>query len=708
MSTARSWVREEGSPWPLGVSWAAREHSYNFALYSKHATAVTLLLYGEESFTEPVLEKRLDPRVHRTGRIWHCRVAQREAPSARYYAYRCSGPPNPLRPDWQPFDPDKILLDPYAPSVFFPPRFDRHAARQRGSNAGRAPLGILEPNLPFDWSHDQRPEHEHDAIIYELHLRGFTQDVSSGVPAEARGTYLGLIEKIPYLVELGVTVVELMPVFQFDPQEGNYWGYMPLSFFAPHHAYAVAGGHGGQHNEFRAMVKALHQAGIEVVIDVVYNHTVESDHLGPTYSFRGIDDASYYFFSSDGPEPYANYSGTGNTLACTNAVVRKMIVDSMRYWRRDLRVDGFRFDLASIFTRTRDGNIDYFEPPIVGDISADPELAHARLIAEPWDAAGAYQLGRSFPGVSWLQWNGLFRDAIRRFVRGDPGMVGQMMLRLYGSDDLFPDHTNEGHHAYQSVNYVSSHDGFTLYDLVSYAERRNWTNGHENTDGASDNISFNHGHEGHAGAPAAVVRLRKQQVKNFAALLFLANGTPMFRAGDEMLKSQGGNTNPYNQDNEITWLDWRDLARNADNFRFFQKMIAFRKAHRSIARSRFWREDVIWYGVTEKDVDFSPEARSFSYFLSGESQGDDDLYVLVNAGTKDLSPKIHQGDQVEWSLVADTAANPPHDFLDEPLPLNTHPLLLRARSVMLLIRPRRRRTLSTPPRPRRDSSDGRR
>jgi isoamylase len=689
-SSKRSWAREEGTPWPLGVCWLQREQSYNFALYSKHASEVKLLLYEPKDLVRPVFEKVLEPRTNKSGRVWHCRVSKKEAQEAKYYAYSVDGPPRGARGERIFFDREKVLLDPYAPAVFFPPEFDREAAKRPGSNAGRAPLGILESNLRFDWGTDRHPFHEHDAIVYELHVKGFTAHPTSGVADGARGTYRGLIEKLPYLVELGVTIIELMPVFQFDPREGNFWGYMPLNFFAPHHAYATSPE--DQHNEFREMVREIHRAGIEVVVDAVYNHTVEGDDTGPTYSFRGIDDGSYYFISTDEKNRYANYSGTGNALNCSNYAVRKMIVDSMRYWLGDLHLDGFRFDLASVFTRDRDGQINYVDPPILSEISSDPALAHARLIAEPWDAAGAYQLGRSFPGVTWLQWNGLFRDDIRRFVRGDPGLVGRMMLRLYGSDDLFPDTAIEGYHAYQSVNYVASHDGFTLYDLVAYNERNNWANGHDNKDGASDNLSWNCGYEGHEGAPKEVVALRKRQVKNFCCLLFLANGTPMFRAGDEFCKSQGGNTNPYNQDNETTWLDWRDAERHADVLRFFKKMIAFRKAHRSIARSRFWREDVRWFGTSSAEVDFSPDSRAFAYVLLGGSQGDDDLYVMINASSSDRTFRIHDGDPKGWLKVVDTSSQSPRDFIDDGTPIGSGDLLVAERSVIVLLRPRKVRS----------------
>lgn len=688
MATSRSrWAREEGAPYPLGVSYVGRENAYNFALYSKHATQVTLLLYAEGDATTPLTEIALDPARNKSGRVWHCRLDASAIREARYYAYRVDGPRSEPGVAWHAFDPDKILLDPYAPAVYFPPGFDRALARKPGSNAGAAPLGIIEDAAQFEWGGDRHPQHEHDTIIYELHVRGFTAHPSSGLPVEKRGTYAALTDKIPYIVSLGVTVVELMPVFQFDPQEGNYWGYMPLNFFAPHHGYAASRERAGQHDEFRAMMKAFHRAGIEVVIDVVYNHTVESDVWGPNYSFRGIDNASYYLVPDLWRGELANYSGCGNTLDSNSQAVRRMIMDSLRAWVGDLHVDGFRFDLASVFARNKDGSINYDDPPILGEIASDPELASVRLIAEPWDAGGAYQLGRKFPGISWLQWNGAFRDDVRRFVRGDDGMVGKLMLRLYGSDDLFPD--GEAYHPYQSVNYVCSHDGFTMADLVAFTHKRNWANGWNNTDGPSENLSRNHGYEGHDGAPPDVQRLRRQQIKNFAALLFLANGTPMFRAGDEMMKSQGGNTNPYNQDNEVSWIDWGDLTTNADIFRFFQRMIAFRKRHRSIARSRYWREDVSWFGPMTADIEYGAGGHAFAYLLSGASQGDDDLYVMISNADTLVRFRVQTADVGEWRRVVNTAEASPRDFLDSPEPLASAYVDLAPHSIVVLVRARR-------------------
>src|SRR5262245_702262 len=509
------------------------------------------------------------------------------------------------------FDPDKVLLDPFAREVYFPPAFDRAAARRPGPNAGRAPLGVLhEAEPPFDWGDDRPPRHASDLVIYELHVRGFTNSPTSSVAPDRRGTFAGVIDKIPYLKELGVTAVELMPVHQFDPQEGNYWGYMTLNFFAPHRQYAAD--QSRARDEFRRMVKALHAAGIEVILDVVYNHTAEGDRTGPTYSFKGIDAATYYLLTADPAAPYRDYSGTGNTLHTANRAVRSLIVESLRYWVTEMHVDGFRFDLAAVFDRTDDGSLDLTDSPLVTAIQCDPVLRHVRLIAEPWDAAGAYQLGRYFPGHFWHQWNGQFRDDVRRFVKGDPGLVPALMRRLYGSDDLFPDTLRDTCRPFLGVNFVTCHDGFTLYDLVSYNAKHNEANGHANTDGTADNFSWNCGWEGDEGVPADVLALRKRQAKNFCCLLLLANGIPMLRAGDEFLQAQGGNNNPYTQANATSWLDWGRQGPHADVLRFFRKMIAFRQAHPGLGRSRFWREDVRWYGVGPA-ADLSPDSHSLAF-----------------------------------------------------------------------------------------------
>jgi glycogen operon protein len=680
----RGWAQAEGLPLPLGATWIEDEQAFNFAVYAEHAETVTLFLYSAADLANPILTFPFDHLRNKSGRIWHCRIPLHQARDARYYAYSVSGQ---AAAGLHSFDPEKVLLDPYAKGVFFPPGFDRKLAIGAGSNAGKAPLGILPAHrIAFEWAGDISPRPESDAIIYELHVKGFTKNPNSGVHPSRAGTYSGLIDKIPYLKDLGITVVELMPIFQRDPHEGEYWGYMPLNFFAPHAQYASRPDDDDQHLEFKNMVKAFHKAGIAVVIDVVYNHTCEGDHSGPTYSFKGFDAAGYYMLSSDPASPYANYSGTGNTLNFSQPHVRKMVMDSLRYWRNEMHIDGFRFDLASVFSRNADGSLNWGDAPIFSEIAADPELGRLALIAEPWDV-GAYQLGRGFPGTTWLQWNARFRDDVRRFVKGDPGMISDLMRCIYGSDDLFPDSRADAYHAYQTVNYIDSHDGFTLYDLVSYNQKNNWKNGHNNQDGMNENHSWNCGHEGDEGAPASVLALRQKQVKNFCCLLLLSNGIPMFRAGDEFLNTQSGNNNPYNQDNEIGWLDWNQLRINQDIFRFFKSMIAFRKSHPSLCRSRFWRADISWYGVGPT-ADLAPDSRSLAFCLHGASQGDDDIYVMINAYWQALQFQLQEGRPEDWLRIVDTDLPSPADFSAHGLPLQQSVYQVAPRSVVVLVRPK--------------------
>jgi isoamylase len=684
-SIQTTWEQTEGSALPLGVTWIQEEQAFNFAVHAEHAESVTLMLYAATDLVNPLLTYRFDFLRNKSGRIWHCRIPVTKIGEATYYGYSVSGEAVPYI---HSFDPQKVLLDPYAKCVFFPRNFDRQLAMREGSNAGHAPLGVLGAGRPsFDWGDTRPPHHESDAIIYELHVKGFTRNPNSGVDARRAGTYAGLVEKIPYLKDLGVTVVELMPIFQRDPQEGDYWGYMPLNFFSPHAQYASTADDDGQHLEFKNMVKAFHEAGIGIVLDVVYNHTCEGDHRGPIYSYKGFDSASYYMLSSDPANPFANYSGTGNTLNFGKGHVRKMVMDSLRHWKKEMHIDGFRFDLASVFSRNADGSLNWGHAPIFAEIAGDPELGQLRLIAEPWDT-GAYQLGRGFPGITWLQWNGRFRDDIRRFVKGDPGMVPDLMRRVYGSDDLFPDSRAGAYHAYQSVNYITSHDGFTLYDLVAYNQKRNWANGNNNQDGTNDNYSWDCGHEGDEGAPSEVLTLRRKQAKNFCCLLMLSNGTPMFRAGDEFLNTQFGNNNPYNQDNTTGWLDWSQLQTNQDIFRFFKSMIAFRKGHPSLSRSRFWREDIYWYGTGER-ADLSYDSRSIAFCLHGASQNDDDIYVMINAYWEALRFDVQEGTSQEWVRVVDTALASPEDFSDRGEPLKAASYLVAPRSVVVLLRRKR-------------------
>jgi isoamylase len=678
-----NWYAQEGSASRLGVTWIPDEEAFNFALYSKYASKVELLLYSRDDVTHPIYEYKFNPLINKSARVWHCRLQASAIPNARYYAYRISGPNEPGA--GHRFDDQKILLDPYAHSVYFPPRFSREVARVAGNNAGRAPLGVITRGDKPNPIVNQPLLHTSDLVIYELHVGQFTARENSGVSPHKRGTFAGIIEKIPYLKELGITAVELMPVIQQDPQEGSHWGYMPLGFFAPHHGYSSADATEEVLNEFRRMVAALHTAGIEVFLDAVYNHTTEAGEDGPTYNFRGIDNSTYYLLQAD-RRHYRDDTGAGNTLNCSNRYVRKMIVDSLFFWAREMQVDGFRFDLASIFTRNEDGTVNVDDPPVIAAVSGAFDLGGIRLIAEAWDPV-SYQLGRTFPGVSWLQWNGKYRDDIRSFVKSGPGMVAQLMTRVYGSSDLFPDDVMNAYHPYQSVNFIDCHDGFCLYDLVAYNQKHNEANGHNNTDGTDYNLSWNCGWEGDANVPANVMELRRRQIKNFCCLHLLSNGTPMFRSGDEFMNTQHGNNNPYNQDNEITWLNWDLLSENRDIFRFFKKMITFRKTHPSIARSRFWREDVHWYGVGDTP-DLSYNSHTLAYCLHGASQNDNDLYVMINAFWEDLTFVVQEGQAKDWLRVVDTSLPSPSDFCepDTAQPLSDSSYRVKARSVVVLVR----------------------
>lgn len=676
-STSCRWPDGAGTPAPLGAAYLPDSDAYNFALYSTYASRVDLHLYRREDPAHPVFSLTLDPRVHKSGRVWHCRLPAAGLHDAELYGYQVDGPFDPAA--GHRFDPEKVLLDPYARKVFFPPAYSRQACAQPGPTAGRAPLGVLPPRqLPPHqagrgvaeascFGPRVAPRHGHNTVVYEMHVRGFTMRPNSGVTPQARGTFRGIIEKIPYLRDLGVTVVELLPVQQYDPQEGNYWGYMTLNFFAPHAAYAAGGtatdpaGDPDPATEFREMVDALHEAGIEVWLDVVYNHTSEAQYTGPTYCYRGLDNKTYYLLEP-GTGAYQDHTGCGNTMRTAHPAVRTLILQSVRHWAEEYGIDGFRFDLASVFTRDLTGEVDTRDPAIVAELSNLGNRHDLVMVAEAWDLA-AYQLGRGFPSFSWRQWNGRFRDELRAFVRGDPGMVPGLMRCLYGSDDLFPDTPAEAYRPFQSINFVTSHDGFCLYDLVSYNEKHNHANGHNNTDGSNNNLSWNCGHEGDKGAPPQVLALRRRQAKNFFCLLMLAAGTPQFLAGDEFLNTQGGNNNPYNQDNETTWLDWDLLQSNADIHRFFRLMIAFRKRHPSLGRNHFWREDVRWFGV-EGEPDLSWYSHSVAFFLSGASLEDSDLYVMINAWEEDLVFKIQVGEPAEWRRVVDTARPSPGDITE--------------------------------------------
>src|SRR5246500_3479780 len=548
----------QGRSFPLGATLC--DGGVNFSVFSKHGTGVELCLFDCVDDGRPARVISLDPRTHRTYHYWHVFV-----PGIRpgqVYAYRADGPFDPGR--GLRFDPAKALLDPYGRAVVVPDGYSRPAASRYGQNNAIAMKSVVVDPYAYDWEGDaplRRPFAT--TVIYEMHVAGFTRHPSSEVAAERRGTYAGIIEKIPYLQDLGVTAVELLPVFQFDRQDCpadlvNYWGYSPVSFFAPHAGYSSRKDALGPVDEFRDLVKALHRAGIEVILDVVYNHTAEGNAGGPTLCFRGLANDVYYILDNNRAD-YANYSGTGNTLNANQSIVSRMILDSARYWVTHMHVDGFRFDLASILSRDETGRPPE-NPPVLWDIESDPVLAGTKLIAEAWDAAGLYQVG-SFVGDFWKEWNGQFRDDVRSFMKADNDTVTRIPYRLFGSPDIYGRAQREPE---QSINFVTCHDGFTLNDLLSYNVKHNELNGENNCDGMDANLSWNCGIEGPSDDPA-IERLRNRMVKNFLALTLLSIGTPMLQMGDEVRRTQRGNNNAYCQDNEISWFDWSLLEKHRDN-----------------------------------------------------------------------------------------------------------------------------------------------
>ncbi len=657
MAKTRGLGITRGHPLPLGASF--RRQGVNFAVYSGHASSFTLELFapGESA---PLARWVLDPRYNRTGNVWHALVTG-IGPGIEY-CFHADLDQNP-RPAVHRFDPGWHLLDPYARAVSGAPGW--------GGPPGLRPRRARVEGEEFDWGSDHPINHHlADSIIYEVHVRGFTVDPSSGVAHP--GTYRGLIEKIPHLRELGVTAVELMPVTEFeetdhrkvDPLTGdplrNFWGYQPLAFFAPKAGYAASGREAGEVREFREMVKALHEAGIEVILDMVFNHTGEGEEDGPTVSFRGLDNATYYLMDR-GTGKYLDFSACGNTLNCNHPVVRTLILACLRYWVAEMHVDGFRFDLASILGRDSDGRV-LESPPLLEIIAADPALAHTKLIAEAWDAAGLYQVG-SFPNFGrWAEWNGRFRDEVRRFVRGDLGSVPALATRLCGSADLYQ---HDGRAPFHSVNFVTSHDGFTLADLVAYNERHNEANGEDGLDGQADNLSWNCGEEGPTRSPQ-IAALRLRQRKNLAAILLLSQGVPMILAGDEMGRSQGGNNNAYSQDNPVSWLDWDRKAAEQELFRFFRLLIRFRKAHPGLRRRSFAEDPpgrpwVTWHGPRRGQPDWSPAARSLGMQLLSNGH-DDDIFVMLNAADLACSTELPElAEPRRWRRAFDTGLGAPQD-----------------------------------------------
>jgi glycogen operon protein len=658
-----------GRSFPLGATLV--EGGVNFCVFSREARTVELLLFDDAGEAAPADVVRLQAPAHRTYHYWHVFVAGLRP--GQVYAYRAIGPFDPAR--GLRFDPEKVLLDPYGRAVVVPDGYDRGAASRPGDNAKMAMRSVVVDPDAYDWEGDvplRRPFAT--TVIYEMHVAGFTRHPSSGVEPRARGTYHGMIEKIPYLQDLGITAVELLPVFQFDRQDCppglvNYWGYSPVSFFAPHAGYSSRRDPLGPVDEFRDLVKALHRAGIEVILDVVYNHTAEGNHEGPTLSFRGLDNATYYLLQAD-RACYADYTGTGNTLNANDAVVRRLIVDSLRYWVGQMHVDGFRFDLASVLSRDESGR-PLQRPPVLWDIESDPVLAGTKLIAEAWDAAGLYQVG-SFVGDAWQEWNGKFRDDVRRFMKSDNDTVVAFGYRCLGSPDLYA-YKERGPE--QSINFVTSHDGFTLNDLVSYNDKHNEANGQGGRDGSDANLSWNCGAEGPTDDPA-IELLRQRQVKNFLAITLLSVGTPMLLMGDEVRRTQRGNNNAYCQDNEISWFDWSLLERHGDLHRFVKKLIGPRlliggaPGVQGVSLNEILREAEIQpHGIRLNRPDLSAESHSLAATVRGPG-GVVLFHLMFNAYWEPLSfelprlaPGVHQG----WRRWIDTYRDAPDDIYDEPL-----------------------------------------
>ena len=656
-----------GEQWPLGAS--AREDGVNFVLYSRHATRVWLRLYRTATAVEPVAEIELDPRLHRIYNFWH--VFVEGARVGWFYTYRADGPNDPER--GLRFDARRELLDPWA-------RLVNDALWQRdlamAGNLEPAIRAQIAPRDDYDWQGDvplRRPLRE--SVIYELHVAGFTRHPSSAV--EHAGTYRGLIDKIPHLKALGVTDVELLPVFAFDRQDlpaagaalglSNYWGYSPFGFFAPHPHFAASD---DARREFRDMVKALHAAGIGVILDVVFNHTAEGGAGGPTIGFKGLFNESFYLLDPEDRAEYLDFTGCGNTVNSNHPLVAQFLVECLTYWSREMHVDGFRLDLASVLARGEDG-APLEHPPVVASIEFAEALAGTHLIAEAWDAAGLYQVG-SWPGFRWAEWNGRYRDDVRRFLRGEPGLLGAVATRVAGSSDLY---ANAHKTPQNSVNFVACHDGFTLYDLVSYNDKHNQANAEHNRDGRDDNHSWNSGAEGPTDDPE-ILGLRARRARNFMAILLLSQGVPMFTAGDEVLHTQRGNNNAYCQDNELSWLDWSFSPAARAMLRFTREMIALRMRHPSLRRTRFLDGadgespgEIRWYGESLSPPDWhDAEARVLCFTLAGLEPKESALHVMINMSANARQLPLPDAATVHWRRIADTTLAAPDDITPAGVP----------------------------------------
>jgi glycogen operon protein len=659
---------------PFGA--ALQETGVQFSVFSRSATAMRLLLYNKVSDREPAEIIEFDRDTDRWGDIWTLHVPGID--KGQLYHFQASGPWDPDH--GQRFDSSARLIDPYSHALAG--EFQRHT-----DGVIRPPKCVVIDD-DFDWEGDRPIRRDiSESIIYEMHVRGFTKSHTAKV--EAPGTYLGVVEKIPYLQSLGITAVELMPINEFPimdihgkkPARPNYWGYDPMAFFSPHRGYAYDRAPGAQVREFKQMVKALHSAGIEVILDVVFNHTCEGNEHGPTLSFKGLENQIYYILSEG--KHYCNYSGCGNTINGNHPVVREMIFHCLRHWVHNYHVDGFRFDLASILSRDRRGNL-IPNPPMVELIAEDPLLSNTKIIAEAWDAAGAYQVG-SFGNHRWAEWNGRYRDDVRGFWRGDGGTLGSLATRLAGSSDLYE---HDGRPPFCSINLITSHDGFTMNDLVSYKEKHNHANGENNSDGDNHNLCDNYGTEGPT-RKKAINSVRLRQIRNMLSTLMLSQGVPMLVSGDEACRTQRGNNNAYCQDNDISWFDWRLIDKHAGLVRFVQALIRFRRQQPTVRRKSYLTglpvdgrmiPDVSWYSAGGTHLEWGQNELAMIAYIAAPSRVDDpeergrDIVMMFNSTgqARDFTmPDVGRG--MRWNLFIDTAAEPPADIypdLNGPMPIN--------------------------------------
>jgi isoamylase len=665
----KNYELKPGTPYPSGSKLGAA--GINFSIFSRHATQVELLLFDSAESREPFQVIVLQKEINRTFFSWHVYVLK--LPVGTWYAWRMDGP-HDVRESGLHFDKDKQLLDPWARAVSHK-KWDRTAACRPGDNGDTAMRCIVVDDS-YDWEGETALRISSEkSIIYELHVGGFTKHPSANVAHP--GTFLGLIEKIPYLQSLGITHVELLPVMAFDEQDvpgstaalglKNYWGYSPHSFFSPHPGFCVTPEQGTHMREFRDLVKALHKAKIAIIMDVVFNHTAESGADGPIINFRGIGDNIFYHHDKFDKSIFRDYTGCGNTINANHPLVTRFIISCLEYWVKEMHVDGFRFDLASALSRGEDGEV-LPDPPVLWGIELSKRLAKTKLIAEAWDAAGLYQVG-SFPGYRWGEWNGIYRDVVRRFVRGDKGMVKELATRVCGSSDLYE---HQGRLPISSINFVTCHDGFTLNDLFSYGQKHNEANGENNRDGCNNSFSSNCGIEGDTD-DMTIIALRRQLAKNAFAILLLSQGVPMLLAGDEILHTQHGNNNGYCQDNALSWIDWTKTEENADILGFVRGMIALRKRHACIMRRRFLTgkviegrglADISWHGIkVNKPLWDDPDARLLAFTLAANEVGEADLHIIMNMSDQLYKVELPVIKAKVWCLAVDTSLPSPLDFV---------------------------------------------